>query len=127
QRRDFVLGGKLRVHYQYVWHRRHQRNGSEVGKRVVWKRLEQPGIDGKRCHRSHDQRIAVGFCTTYVGDTDIASGTGTVLDDYGLAQWLTHLFGQESSHYIERPARRIRHDEPQGFGGPIGHLRTTLG
>ncbi|MNS48014.1 hypothetical protein D3C72_805710 [compost metagenome] len=123
QRLDVVLLGEFIVHHQHVRHRRHDRHRREILDRVVRQVGEQPGVDGVRGHRAHDQRVAVGRRLGHQIGADIAARARPVLHDHGLAERTAHLFGQHAGHGVQRAAGRVRHDKADRLGREISGLR----
>jgi hypothetical protein len=57
------------------------------------------------------ERVAIGRCFRGIGDADLASGAGAVLDDKALMQRALQHIGFEAGQCIGRCAGRERHDD----------------
>ena len=92
---------RVRIHHQHIGHLRHAGDGREIAHRVVGQLAVQPGVDGVGGYGTHHQRVAVGCRFGHQVSTQIAAGTGLVVDDHG-AQRVLHALGQRAGDDVQR-------------------------
>ncbi|MNV61596.1 hypothetical protein D3C71_1541090 [compost metagenome] len=102
--------------HQHVRHRGQQRDGREVLDRVVRNARIQRRVDAMRAGGGQQQRVAVRRGRGHLLGGDGAVGAALVLDDDALAQRLARFRRDRARQDVRRAARRVRHDQRDGFG-----------
>src|SRR6185503_6657935 len=109
-----VVGGDAGRHHQHFRHFGDQRDGREILERVVG-HLLHAGRDGERAGADDADGVAVGLgLGDHVG-AEHAGLAGAVLDHDGLLEDLGHALRDHARDHVVRPARRERHDQPDGL------------
>jgi hypothetical protein len=103
------------VDHQHVGHADHLRDGREILRRVIGHFGEEPGIDRVGRHRRNADGLPVGGCLGHRVGADVAAAARLVLDDHRPEAVLDAL-GQHTGRDVDRPARRVRHDQPDRPG-----------
>ncbi|MNL00236.1 hypothetical protein D3C87_1206620 [compost metagenome] len=113
-----IAGRHAVVDHQHVGRGGQQRDVREILRRVV----RQLGPDGRVDHvvRGRDQqRVAVRVGARHDLGADLPAGAGAVVHHEGLLQLGLHVTGDAARQQVGHAARRERHDDGDGLGGPV--------
>jgi hypothetical protein len=118
QRGEFGQGVDAcsRVDHQHIGHAAQQgHRGNLLG--LVRQLAVQRRAD-RQWRRGHEQGVTICRRTRRLGRTQVATGTGLVVDDDGLAQFERQLGGDQTGHVVDQSTRREGHHQLDGAGGP---------
>ena len=109
----------LRVHDHDIGHTGHQGNGSKVFDGIERHFVVQGLIDAVRTDRAHQQGVTIGGRLGHHIRPQIAPGTGSVLDDEGLAKGFGELGCNSASQDVGSATGRKGNDDLDGAVRPI--------
>ena len=107
------------MHDQHTRLRREHRDQREVLAGVIRHFRKQQGVDGKRAAETDADGITIGIRLSDRVSTGIGAGARAILDHERLAEFLLHMFADQPPDHVRCRAGAERHDDPDGFCGPL--------